>query len=259
MSKPDRLSALMGRFKLTVTPCAPGDANFAILAGADDTVQRCLVFCRDMGARPLCASAEKMLVQARVRWGGPDNPLLAALPGALRQDLADEPEMRTIATLFVTEWQAARCGAASVLNRLGEVLVVRLMRTQIEQGAMQGGLLGALADPRLSRAVVAMHDRPDRAWRLDTLAAEAGLSVSRFSELFRETTGTTPLGYLRRWRLVLAKQDVERGDRIQQVARRYGYGSTEALSRAMSQNFGQSPMQLRKAAATADHPAIATQ
>ena len=58
-----------------------------------------------------------------------------------------------------------------------------------------------------------------------------------------------PLAYLRNWRLILARQDIEGGARIQSVARRYGYGSPEALSRAISQAYGTSPLQLRKAGA----------
>ncbi|MEM6587310.1 MAG: AraC family transcriptional regulator [Pseudomonadota bacterium] len=191
------------------------------------------------------------LAHAHVSWGGADNPLLTALPGEILFDLSDDPEMQAIARLFISEMQAARCGVASVLNRLGEVLIVRLMRAQIETGGMRVGLLAALSDPRLSRAVVAIHDRPGHPWRLDQLAAEAGLSVSRFSHIFRTRVGQTPLSYLRHWRLVLAKQDIERGDRIARVAARYAYGSPEALSRAFSGQFGRAPRSVREATATA--------
>ncbi|MEX0350972.1 MAG: AraC family transcriptional regulator [Paracoccaceae bacterium] len=193
-----------------------------------------------------------VLLSAHVSWGGAQNPLLAALPPEIRHDLAVDPEMRAVVDLLLSEQAAARCGSASVLNRLGEVLLVRLMRRQIERGQMRVGLLGGLADPRLSRAIVAMHHRPDQDWRVDLLAQEAGLSVSRFAELFRLAMGVTPLAYLRQWRLTLARQDIERGDRVQRVANRYCYGSPEALSRAVSQQYGQTPTQIRKAAIGGD-------
>lgn len=237
MSRLDRLSALMARFELNVSPCPPEQANFCIL-GTDGTPT-----CLTMTAKPL--HSQTALAHARVSWGGDDNPLLTALPGEIRHDLSDDPDMQTIARLFVSEMQAARCGVASVLNRLGEVLIVRLMRAQIEQGGVRVGILAALADPRLSRAVVAIHDRPGHPWRLDDLALEAGLSTSRFSHLFRTRVGQTPLSYLRYWRLVLAKQDIERGDRIARVAARYAYGSPEALSRAFSSQFGRAPRSVR--------------
>lgn len=237
MPRIDRLSALMARFELNVAPCVQEDANFCIL-GSEDAPS-----CLCMSSKPF--NAPTALAYARVSWGGADNPLLMALPGEIRHDLSTDPEMQAITRLFVLEMQAARCGVASVLNRLGEVLIVRLMRAQIEQGDMRIGLLAALSDPRLSRAVVAIHDRPGHPWRLDDLAQEAGLSPSRFAHLFRTRMGQTPLSYLRHWRLVLAKQDIERGDRIARVAARYAYGSPEALSRAFSSQFGRAPRAVR--------------
>ncbi|MEO0752540.1 MAG: AraC family transcriptional regulator, partial [Pseudomonadota bacterium] len=236
MPRPDRLSALIARFELTVAACPPEQANFWIFGTEDRPSSLCL-------ARSPCpvARADEALAFAHVSWGGADNPLLAALPDEVRHALLGDDDMQSLARLFVSELQAARCGVASVLNRLGEVLVVRLMRTQIEAGSLQPGLLAALSDPRLSRAIVAIHDRPGRAWRLDDLAGEAGLSTSRFADLFRTQVGQTPLAYLRHWRLILAKQDIERGDRIGRVAARYAYGSPEALSRAFSAQFGRPP------------------
>ncbi|MEO0371510.1 MAG: AraC family transcriptional regulator [Pseudomonadota bacterium] len=237
MTRLDRLSALMARFDLSVAHCPPAHANFCIL-GPEGTPS-----CLCMTAKSV--HVQNALAHARVSWGGADNPLLTALPGEIRHDLSEDAEMQVIARLFVSEMQAARCGVASVLNRLGEVLIVRLMRAQIEQGGVRVGILAALSDPRLSRAVVAIHDRPGHPWRLDELAQEAGLSTSRFSHLFRTRVGQTPLSYLRHWRLVLAKQDIERGDRIARVAARYAYGSAEALSRAFSAHFGQAPRSVR--------------
>ncbi|MCL6282368.1 AraC family transcriptional regulator [Ruegeria sp. 2012CJ41-6] len=242
----DRLSALMSRFSLSVRPCAVEEANFAVVG---DVQPDCLIYGTSGHLHLLEPDKHSVLLSARVCWGGSQNPLLAALPPEIRQDLTNDSEMRTVVDLLLAEQAAARCGSASVLNRLGEVLLVRLMRRQIEQGQMRVGLLGGLADPRLSRAIVAMHHRPGQDWRVDLLAQEAGLSVSRFAELFRKAVGVTPLAYLRKWRLTLARQDIERGDRVQRVANRYCYGSPEALSRAVSQEYGQTPTQIRKAAA----------
>lgn len=236
----------MAHFDLRMTPCREGDANFLVL-GTD--LPTCLIFCPDGIARDAMPNSDPIGLSAQVSWGGRENPLLAALPSCVRQDLAQDPDTRSLAQLLLSEQAQKRCGSASALNRLGEVLILRLMRMQIEHGAVSVGLLGGLADPRLSRAIVAMHEHPGKLWQVDTLAAEAGLSVSRFAQLFREAVGVTPLAYLRRWRLTLAQQDIARGDRIKSVAARYGYGSTEALSRAIRDTYGASPLALRKQSA----------
>jgi AraC-like DNA-binding protein len=56
------------------------------------------------------------------------------------------------------------------------------------------------------------------------------------------------MAYLRRWRMTLARQDLDRGHRVQAVARRYGYGSSEALARAFQRQFGLNPVAARQAA-----------
>ena len=47
--------------------------------------------------------------------------------------------------------------------------------------------------------------------------------------------------------MILARQDIASGDRIQSVARRLGYSSSEALSRAFNRHYGECPVAVRKA------------
>lgn len=239
----DRLSALMERFALRLGPAAPGAGNLH-LVGRGSGAERMVL--RAAPGAPVLAPGEAVLFSAGLDWGGPDNPLAAALPREVAQPLG--PEDAALAALFIGEAGARRCGAAQVLNRLAEVMVIRLLRAAIAAGAASPGLLAGLADPRLARAIVAMHEAPARAWSNRDLALEAGLSLSRFAELFHAATGETPMGYLRRWRLVLARRELARGARVQSVARRCGYGSPEALARAYRRQFGEAPLAVRGSA-----------
>ncbi len=238
----DRLTTLVERFHLSVQIAPLEGANLIILKAPDGTPLRVLFFPRD-GHQG--GAAGDVLLAARVDWAGPGNPLLAALPEVVDFNLTDDAETQGLVRLMYREARANRCGAQSVVNRLGDVLMVRLLRDQIERGATEPGLLAGLADPRLSRAIVAMHDHPGRLWSNADLAQEAGLSLSRFCELFAQQVGETPMGYLRRWRLILARQDMLRGDRVDAVARRYAYGSPEGFSRAFRRAYGIAPTALR--------------
>jgi hypothetical protein len=82
------------------------------------------------------------------------------------------------------------------------------MRQQIEAGATQLGLLAGSSYPRLSRAIVAIHDGPGQVWRNEDLAYIAGMSLNRFAEIFLAEVGEPPAAYLRRWKLTLARQDI---------------------------------------------------
>lgn len=242
----DRLSALMERFELAVTAVDFAQGNLLILADPGSGCATRLILRASGSVADFDVAGQSVLLSARVDWGGADNPMLTALPETVEHRLCDDDEIKLLTQLLVDENNARRCGAKSVINRLGEVLVVRLLRRQLEAGSIRAGLLGGLADKRLSRAIVAMHERPERVWSVDDLAELAGLSVSRFAQLFKSAVGQSPLTYLRKWRLVLAKQDIERGDRVSSTALRYGYGSSEAMSRAFYQQYRIKPVALRK-------------
>ncbi len=242
MPEYDRLTALVSRFRLIVSPSSVDDANLAIFALSSNSPDR-VVF------RPDCEvigeEASRAVLTARVEWGGIDNPLVAALPEKVEYDLRDRPLMADVAALMCGEIQNQRCGLHSVICRLGEVLVVHMLRAQIAAGSTKPCLVGGLSDPRLSSAIVAIHDNPGHGWRREELAEIAGMSLSRFCELFQARVGETPSSYLRRWRLTLAQQDLRAGDRVETIAHRYGYESADGFARAFRRQYGQNPISVR--------------
>jgi len=231
---------------MSVDRAAPGTGNLIVFGDAGADAPEGIEFWPQAARSQV--PAERRLFEARADWGGAANPMVAAMPERLVMHTRNDATIGLLLQMLVAEAADNRCGSASALNRLCEVLIIRLLRHQIEQGATIPGLLSGLSDPRLSRALVAMHDRPGRDWRNHELADLAGMSLSRFSDRFAAKVGETPQSYLRRWRMILARQDIMAGRRIQSVARRLGYGSAEALSRAFSRHFGESPIVVRKSA-----------
>ncbi|MEX0343724.1 MAG: helix-turn-helix domain-containing protein [Rhizobiaceae bacterium] len=242
MPQSDRLTALVSRFRLVVSPSPADEANLAIVGTSQDAPDRVLFH---PGKSAIGLHSASLLLTAKVEWGGTNNPLVAALPEKVEYDLADRPMMANVAALMCGEVQNRRCGLHSVISRLGEVLVVHMLRAQMEAGSTRPGLVGGLSDPRLGRAIVAIHDNPGHAWRREELAEIAGMSLSRFSELFLERVGETPSAYLRRWRLILAQQDLRDGDRVETIAHRYGYESADGFTRAFRRYYGQNPVAYR--------------
>ncbi len=242
MTRMDRLTTLMERFTLQVKPAALKTATMVVTAGTDGASGHVWFGHAGIGSD---FPADTVLFAAEVDWGGASNPLLAALPDKICFDLSRDQEAASLISLMHSELAAARCGSASVVNRLGEVMIVRLLRAQIEAGSTEPGLLSGLSDARLNRAIVAIHGSPGRNWRNDDLAEIAGLSLSRFAETFVSVVGETPAAYLRRWRLLLARQDLQKGDRVEAVARRYGYQSAEGFARAFRQRYGCNPLAMR--------------
>jgi len=243
MKRYDRLTTLIDRFTLAVIPAIQKDANLIVLTAADGTPDK--VQFRTVGLG-FDANKGRVLFCAYVDWNGPSNPLLTALPELVEVTLSDNPDSIAIVKMMRSEISKRRCGVDTILNRLSEVLMVRIMRAQIELGSTEPGLLAGLSDERLSRAIVAIHDEPGRGWRNENLAQIAGMSLSRFAEAFLTEVGEPPAAYLRRWRLTLARQDIVKGHRVDSVARRYGFSSPEGFTRAFKRHFGQTPIAIRQ-------------
>lgn len=241
----DRLSALVSRFELDVSPSTRDEANLAICQLPQGGTPNRIIFVPVGHLDAANCEESSIAFLARANWGGNNNPLVTALPSLMDIGIENDSEMQSLAGLLISERTAARCGSETVVNRLGEVLLVRLLRTQLAAGTADVGLLGGLADKRLSPAIVAMHEHPGKPWCVETLSSIAGLSGSRFTDRFSRTVGQTPMAYLRHWRMLLAHQDLQHGDRVQVVANRYGYASSEALARAFRRHFGRSPTTLR--------------
>lgn len=138
--------------------------------------------------------------------------------------------------LIASELHAPRCGQPLLLDRAGDILFIGLLRHLIAHPRRSGGLFNGLADPRIARALVALHARPQAGWTLETLADAAGMSRTAFANTFREVMGQTPGKYLSTLRLAIAQGAVKSGLGLKRAARESGYLSASALSRALGRS-----------------------
>lgn len=182
------------------------------------------------------------VVCATVQFGGSGiNPITASLPDLVMVPLSQLPGVDALLDLMFDEAFHELPGRQGVLDRLCEVLMVRLLRHCMVQGLTQGGTLAGLADTRLGPVLAALHESPELEWDLPGMAQRAGMSRARFAVRFREVTGATPGDYLAGWRIQTAQRLLTRGEAIKQVAQAVGYGSASALSRAFVRKLGVAP------------------
>ncbi len=176
--------------------------------------------------------------------GGGANPLVRALPALVLLPLARVEGLQAALALLFAETERLRCGQRLLADRLFEVVLIQLLRWLIDHPAEAGvppGLIIGLADPRLARALVALHDGPGQAWNLEAMANQAGMSRSAFAAHFRALVGQTPAAYLVDWRLTLAQSALREGRPLKLIADELGYAGASALSRLFSQRVGLSP------------------
>jgi len=178
-------------------------------------------------------------------------PMFRSLPEML-VDRADDEAVgsgiaRTIDDL-VARVDSLTPGAEVILGRMMELLFVELLRRhagRLPQGSR--GLLAALNDPLVGRALQLMQAEPARRWTTDELAREAGASRTVLGERFNAVLGKPPIEYLTGWRIQLAADRLRNGrDAIARIAVDSGYESEAAFNRAFKRVTGLTPGRWRE-------------
>ncbi len=206
---------------------------------------------RVLSARSSQRGTPTRMVSAAFRVTGVTSEgIFAALPSRVvlaPQDGGAVAELRPFVDLLSRELAAERPGYQATALRLAEALFVAALRHAGTAEALNAGLMRGLAEPRLSRAIHAMHRTPERRWTVPELAQLAGMSRSSFAQCFHETLGKTPHGYLTAWRVARAAQLLREGDTsVLSVAAAVGFASESAFSRVFSAKMGAAPGRYRR-------------
>ncbi|WP_374373176.1 AraC family transcriptional regulator [Dongia sp.] len=186
--------------------------------------------------------------------------LLRTLPPIIRVETSgDQAKLRWSIELMMEELREAQPGFSLVAQHLSHMILVQALRLYLSDRSHHDiGWFAALADPQMSGAIAAMHADPSFPWTLEELARRTGMSRSTFAQRFRERVGETPIGYLTRWRMMLAGERLIDGrDTIARIALSLGYASEHAFSTAFKRTMGCSPGRYARESAGRDSPDIA--
>jgi transcriptional regulator GlxA family with amidase domain len=139
--------------------------------------------------------------------------------------------------------------------KLGAELANRVARRIVVSPHRQGGQAQYVESPlpvktggdRLSKILDWARGRLQEPLDLDTLAAKAAMSRRTFTRRFRQTTGTTVVGWLNAQRIALAQRLLETTDLpIEQVAASAGFGSPMSLRLHFARSLDTSPTAYRR-------------
>jgi len=139
-----------------------------------------------------------------------------------------------------------------ISTRLPELVLIEVLRVHLATApAADHGWIAALRDPVLAPALSLLHHAPARRWTVADLASGAAVSRSLLDARFRQVLGRSPIRYLTEWRMHLAEDLLATTDSaVVTVARRVGYDSEDAFSRAFKRERGLSPSHWRAARST---------
>jgi AraC-like DNA-binding protein len=147
---------------------------------------------------------------------------------------------RRLVELFAAEIVDDQPGQSAVIDRLIDLLVVRLARSVLAESS------GTSADALVGSALRAIEEHPEHPWTVESLGAHVGLSRAALARRFTLRLGEPPLTYLTRWRLALAADLLVGTDQtLAAIASRVGYANAFALSAAFKRVHGESPREYR--------------
>jgi AraC-like DNA-binding protein len=174
-----------------------------------------------------------------------EHPVLQALSPVLvvASRTPGSPVMSHVESLLL-ELSSPRDGSHVVVARLSDVLLVHAIRefAAAPSPGASASVFAGLRHPRIGAALHLMHESPEQPWTVERLARSVGLSRASFADHFRQEVGESPLAYLTRVRLSLARTLLrETREPLKVVAERTGYGSAASLSLAFKRALGRAP------------------
>jgi AraC-like DNA-binding protein len=173
------------------------------------------------------------------------DPALRALPPVFVVRVPDGPAARWVASSinYALAVTTDSLPAPPSSTRLPELLLTEVLRLHLATAPMaEHGWIAALQDEVLAPAMAMLHAAPERKWTVAELARAAAVSKSVLDQRFRDVLGRSPIRYLTEWRMHLADDLLGTTQlSVAAVARRVGYESEEAFSRAFRRSHGSPP------------------
>lgn len=169
-------------------------------------------------------------------------PLLMAPLMVVPRSTDQDPLLTLLIQEIAREVGEADFGRSTMLRRLADLLVTRILRLTWSGRADSDGIPILHPDREIADALRRLLQRPYADWSVAILAGEVGVSRSRLTERFSRAFGMSPSNLLRRVRLSRAASAIRLGSSgLEQVAEDFGYSDASALSRAYKAMFGASP------------------
>jgi AraC family transcriptional regulator len=166
-------------------------------------------------------------------------------------DGLDLPHLRAAMGAVDAELAAGGAGGRLAAESLANVLAVQLIRHALAPRRPGRGRDGALPRGRLRAVVAYIEEHLDANPTLEQMAAVARLSVYHFARQFKAATGLPPHEFVIARRVERAKQFLQGGLSLAEVAASAGFSDQSQLSRHFKRLVGVTPGQFRMSARNA--------
>ncbi len=177
-------------------------------------------------------------------------PLNDALPSLLllrSDDIEERPWLKLTLSHLSMEYDSQTPGAMLVVDKLTEIVLVELIRFHLKS-VDSNNFVAAMFDPQIGQALVLLHQHPEQAWTLSSLAERVAMSRAAFARRFTGLVGQPMFQYLTAVRMRMAANLLrDYGRSVADIAEAVGYSSDMAFSKVFKDSFSQTPLAWRKA------------
>ena len=168
------------------------------------------------------------------------------------QELQQHPWLKSTFEQLSAEYMAQSPGSEIIVDKLTEVVLIELIRINFGRRE-QNGFLKALQDKRISASLNLLHQSPEKAWTIELLASEIGMSRAAFAKRFTDLIGEPMFAYLSQLRMEKAKELLKNTQLpVDDIALKVGYDSERSFAKTFGKYLGNTPKQYRKNSANND-------
>lgn len=178
----------------------------------------------------------------------------SAIYGSKSLDIRDvagefDPTISSLLSVLRSELDGATAATAQIVAGVIQALIARIVWIYAKPAAARSPAnRGGLPARALRDVLRKLNESTTDPFSLDELASVAGVSPFHFSRAFKQSTGSTPLGYFTRLRMDRARHLLESTSLpIAQVSLDVGYLSPSHFAALFRRAYGVTPARYRKA------------
>ncbi|UWR03655.1 AraC family transcriptional regulator [Ruegeria conchae] len=159
-----------------------------------------------------------------------------------------DPDLCAAGVILRDALETDDMSSAVMFEAMSRVFLVKLLQKYGKRRAEEVELSARFTSRHYQRVLAYVQNRLAQTITVDQLAAEAGMSPSHFSRVFKETLGSTPMQYVMAYRIEQAiKMMDDVGRPLGDIALACGFADQAHFTRSFKQVVGQTPRAYRAA------------
>jgi AraC-like DNA-binding protein len=173
--------------------------------------------------------------------------MLFSLPDLLiirSDDYKENSVTNNIMQLLIDELSNEFYKNQIIIRRLAEILFISVLRLYLS--GQESSKVSIFSDQNIYQSLIYIHENLNSKLSIELLTKHLGISRTAFIKRFGKVVGTTPLQYIKEWRLTKAKQLLKYSElSLTEIGEFVGYDSPISFNNAFKNSFKITPHKYR--------------